>query len=152
LAQDDDDVLLGFLLNGSRPRFRRERQHGQPQKQYTPVTDPSLLEPYERLFYDENPARPKETVAVCVFFWSEAFSYEQAAAWYGIGATYDDFRTCKALTAAGVSPELAGRPFSRNGYKTGLNVLGAVVSGAITVEQVRGWKDRIEAARRRAGA
>lgn len=149
---DEDAALLRELLNGRSPRLRREyRPRGTEAKTYTAVTDPSLLDPYERLFYDEDPSRSKEALAVCSFCWSEVFTYEEAVAWYEVGATYNDFHTCKALAAVGVTPELACRPYSRNGYRTGLNVFGAVVSGALSVEKVHAWKERVDVARRRSG-
>jgi hypothetical protein len=103
------------------------------------------------MFYDEAPSRSKEALAVCEFYWSEAFTYEQAAAWYAAGSTYNDFETCKRLAVGGVTPELAGRPYTRNGRRTGLTVLAAVVSGATAIEGVCAWAKRVQEAERRSG-
>jgi hypothetical protein len=147
---EEDAALLLELLNGRKARYRREnRPRGPEPKTYTVVTDPDQLDPYERLFYDEDPNRPKETVAVCAFYWAEVFTYEEAAAWYAVGATYDDFHTCKGLAQAGVTPELASRPFTRNGYSTGMNVLRGVATGMADLDKVSAWARRVELARRK---
>lgn len=143
----DEDVLV-WLLNGRRPKYRRATGRQGYLRSQTPVSDPSQLDPYEQLFHGQDPDLCKEELALRVFYWSEVFTYDEAAAWLAIGAQYDDFWTCVALRQAGVTPSLAGRPFSRRGLPTGLNVFRAVVIGATEVHRVAAWAAKITAVQR----
>jgi hypothetical protein len=142
LAHDDDDdaELLRQLLNGRRPRYRRERPSGE--RHYTVVTDPSLLDPYERLFYDEDPNRTKEALTVCAFYWAEQFTYDEAAAWFAVGAGYNDFHWCVSFKRCGVPPDVTGRSLTRRGVDAGVTIFGAVRTHVVTPEDVRDMIDR----------
>ena len=137
---NEDEALFAYLLNGKRPKLRRER--GAQERQYTEVTDPSLLDPYERLFYDEDQGRSKEYLAVCAFYWSESFDYDEAAAWFALGAGYNDYALCAELKRAGVTPEIAGKEYVRGGVPTGTTVFQAVYTQQLTAADVAAMIER----------
>jgi hypothetical protein len=142
LAGDNDYELLNFMLNGARPRYRRERYRDQ--KLPVEVTDPSMLEPYERLFYDEDLSRSKGDVALNAFYWSEHFSYDEAVAWFAAGASTRDLHWCIELKRARVIPEVAAKPLTKRGVDTGMTIFRAVATHVITAQRVRQMMDARE--------
>jgi hypothetical protein len=127
-------------------QFHREPYRRAVPPDATPVTDPHGLDLYERLFYDEDPKRSHQALTDCVFYWSEAFTYDEAGEWFALGAGYDDLRLCVKLTRFGIPPSLAGRGFYARGHQTGMTVFGAVASGALAEDKVRIWAERVHEA------
>lgn len=144
-----DGDMLAWLLNGRRPKYRRQTGQQDYLRSRTPVSDPSQLDSYERLFYDLDPSLCKEELSLRVFYWSEVFSYREAAAWLAVGADYHDFDVCVALRRAGVTPSLANRPYLRHHRPTGLNIFRAVATGAASLHGMAAWASKVTAAQRR---
>jgi hypothetical protein len=133
----EDDELRRWLLNGAPPKRRKERRSIDDGIRSTPVTDPDLLDPYERLLFDEHPDRTKEQLALYGFQWGEHFTYEEAARWFAVGATHGYMWVCREFRTAGVPPEVAGKTWVRRGVDTGMTIFRAVAMQRLTAEKVR---------------